>query len=161
CTHAGQNALNVSGLSNSHIRGLTLRNCAFSGVSNTTNTLNFVDNLSVTNVTINGKALPDTNPQPPPGTRLEAESATISQGVVESNHAGFSGTGFVNLDNAVGSYVQWSVNAASAGTATLTIRFANGTTANRPMSLSVNGGSASNVDFPATGAWTTWQSKTV
>ncbi|HCU51432.1 MAG TPA: chemotaxis protein, partial [Micromonosporaceae bacterium] len=32
----------------------------------------------------------------------EAENATISQGVVESNHAGFTGTGFVNYDNVVG-----------------------------------------------------------
>src|SRR6266542_2532851 len=36
--------------------------------------------------------------------RYEAESATISQGVVESNHAGFSGTGFVNYDRVVGGY---------------------------------------------------------
>jgi hypothetical protein len=28
--------------------------------------------------------------------RYESESATISQGEVESNHAGFTGTGFVN-----------------------------------------------------------------
>src|SRR6266542_2112965 len=47
--------------------------------------------------------------------RYEAESATISQGVVESNHAGFSGTGFVNYDNVVGSVVQGSVDASSAG----------------------------------------------
>ena len=47
-------------------------------------------------------------------TRYEAESATISQGVVESNHTGFSGTGFVNGDNVAGGYVQWTVNAATA-----------------------------------------------
>jgi polygalacturonase len=157
CTHAGQNALNVSGLSNSHIRGLTLRDCSFDGVANPTNTLNFVDNLSVTNVTINGKRLPDTNPTP--GTRYEAENATISQGAVESNHAGFSGTGFVNLDNVVGSSVQWSVTGPASS---LTIRFANGTTANRPMDVSVNGTVvAAGRAFPGTGAWTTWQSVTV
>src|SRR6266511_1857288 len=42
--------------------------------------------------------------------RYEAESATISQGVVESNHAGFSGTGFVNYDNVVGSFVRLARN---------------------------------------------------
>ncbi|MFD9943738.1 fibronectin type III domain-containing protein [Nonomuraea sp. NPDC059023] len=86
----------------------------------------------------------------------QAEDAVISQGAVESNHAGFTGTGFVNLDNVVGSYVEWTVNAAAAGPANLEIRYANGTTVNRP--LNVNGATA---DFPGTGAWTTWQTKTV
>jgi len=93
--------------------------------------------------------------------RYEAENATISQGVVESNWPGFSGTGFVNYDNVAGSYVQWTVNAASAGTATLRFRFANGSTANRPMGILVNG--ALVVDefaFQPTGAWTGWQTAT-
>ncbi|MFD1538124.1 glycosyl hydrolase family 28 protein [Nonomuraea guangzhouensis] len=98
-----------------------------------------------------------------PGTDfLEAEDATISQGVVESNHAGFSGTGFVNGDNVVGSYVQWSAPAEQAGNATLTFRYANGTTTNRPMDITVNGVLvADELAFPPTGAWTTWQSVTV
>lgn len=95
-------------------------------------------------------------------TRYEAESATISQGVVESNHTGFSGTGFVNLDNVVGSYVEFSVNAASAGNGTLAIRFANGTTTNRPMDIAVNGSPViAAQSFPGTGAWTTWQTITI
>jgi hypothetical protein len=44
-------------------------------------------------------------------TDCQAENATISQGVVESNHAGFTGTGFVNYDNLAGSYVEWTVDA--------------------------------------------------
>src|SRR5262245_44408130 len=72
-------------------------------------------------------------------TRYEAESATISQGVVESNHLNFSGTGFVNYDNLAGSYVQWTVTAAQAGTARLAVRQANGSTADRPMDVAVNG----------------------
>ncbi|MEV0388450.1 PQQ-dependent sugar dehydrogenase [Nonomuraea sp. NPDC050643] len=93
-------------------------------------------------------------------TDYQAESATISQGVVESNHAGFTGSGFVNYDNLTGSYVEFSVSAATAGAQSLTFRFANGTTAERPMSISVNG-TATAVSFPATGAWTTWQEATV
>src|SRR6266511_3522011 len=42
-------------------------------------------------------------------TRFEAENATISQGIVEANHTGFSGTGFVNYDNVVGSGVAFAV----------------------------------------------------
>jgi glucose/arabinose dehydrogenase len=95
-------------------------------------------------------------------TRHEAESATISQGVVESNHAGFSGTGFVNLDNVAGSHVEFSVNAATAGNGTLAVRFANGTTADRPMDIAVNGSPViAEQAFPGTGAWTTWETVTI
>ncbi|MGV9309756.1 YbhB/YbcL family Raf kinase inhibitor-like protein [Nonomuraea sp. NPDC003727] len=96
-----------------------------------------------------------------PSTELQAENATISQGVVESNHAGFTGTGFVNYDNVVGSHVEFTINAATAGNYEVKFRFANGTTADRPMGVSVNGAAATNVSFPGTGAWTTWVEKTV
>ncbi|WP_433445219.1 CBM35 domain-containing protein [Nonomuraea sp. CA-141351] len=91
----------------------------------------------------------------PAGQRYEAENATISQGAAESNHAGFSGTGFVNGDNVAGSYVEFTVNAAAAGTATLTLRYANGTSTNRPMTIDVNGTTMTR-DFPGTGNWDTW-----
>ncbi|MBB5078558.1 glycosyl hydrolase family 28 protein [Nonomuraea endophytica] len=98
---------------------------------------------------------------PPTGSRYEAEEATIAQGVVESNHAGFTGTGFVNGDNAAGPYVEWTVTAAQAGAATLAFRHANGTAVNRPMAVSVNGGAPVTVNFPGTGAWTTWTNATL
>ena len=110
----------------------------------------------------NDLALVPSDTLPPGATRYEAEDATISQGVVESNWVGFSGTGFVNLDNVAGSSVQWTVNATAAGTATLTFRFANGTTTSRPMDVTVNGGLvADQPAFPGTGAWTTWQTATI
>jgi exo-1,4-beta-D-glucosaminidase len=92
----------------------------------------------------------------------QAEGATISQGVVESNHTGFTGTGFVNYDNVVGSSVEWTVNAAAAGPADVVIRFANGTTVNRPMDVAVNGTVVSGgLGFPSTTNWDTWQTVTV
>jgi glucose/arabinose dehydrogenase/phosphatidylethanolamine-binding protein (PEBP) family uncharacterized protein len=94
-------------------------------------------------------------------TRYEAEGASLSQALVESNHAGFSGTGFVNFDNVAGSSAEFTVTAAQAGPATLTLRYANGTTADRPMDITVNGGlAADDKAFPVTGAWTTWQDVT-
>jgi alpha-L-fucosidase len=96
---------------------------------------------------------------PATGTRLEAEDATISQGVVESNHAGFSGSGFVNGDNVAGSYVEWTIPATADGTATIALRYANGTTANRPATIAVNG-AAQTRDYAGTGAWTTWATDT-
>jgi len=95
-------------------------------------------------------------------TEYEAEDAAISQGVVESNWAGFTGRGFVNYDNLVGSYVEWTVNSATAAASDLTLRFAHGTTQNRAMDISVNGTLVSNdLSFAGTGAWTTWQDKTL
>src|SRR5262249_14815145 len=94
-----------------------------------------------------------------PGQELQAENATISQGVVESNHTGFTGTGFVNYDNVTGSFVEFpNVSAATAGQASLTFRFANGTTTDRPMRITVNGTDiAASQSFPGTGSWDTWQ----
>ncbi|WP_051366963.1 glycosyl hydrolase family 95 catalytic domain-containing protein [Hamadaea tsunoensis] len=94
--------------------------------------------------------------------RHEAENATITQGVVEFNHPGFSGTGFVNGDNAVGASVQWSVTAVAAGPHTLRIRYANGTTVDRPMSISVNGTVlVAAQSFPSTGTWEGWATLTL
>src|SRR6266540_4219512 len=72
-------------------------------------------------------------------TRYEAENCTISSGTVDTNHLNYSGTGFVNGDNAVGNYLQCTVSAASAGTATFGIRYANGSTTSRPADISANG----------------------
>ncbi|WP_428834192.1 PQQ-dependent sugar dehydrogenase [Lentzea roselyniae] len=95
-----------------------------------------------------------------PALEQEAENASISQGVVESNHAGFSGTGFVNYNNVAGSYVEYTITADQGGEHDLTFRYANGTTTDRPVSVTVDGGSAQTVSFPGTGAWTTWQTRT-
>jgi len=111
------------------------------------------------NLSVLSDGLTVTTPSGP--ARYEAENAFISQGLVESNHAGFSGTGFVNYDNVTGSYVEWTVNAPTAGNATIAVGFANGTTTDRPMSFTVNGTGAQTVSFPGTGAWTNWQTRTL
>src|SRR5437764_812641 len=95
-------------------------------------------------------------------TRYEAESATISQGVVATNHPGFTGIGFVDYTNVAGSYVQFPVTIPATGTATLTFRYANGSTASRPMDVAVNGTVvAAAVAFPPTANWDTWQTVSV
>ncbi len=149
----GRSAVSFEGQSSVPIRGVQINNAHFTDMS-ASNVIEFADVAWVAS-SINGVPIGEPQ-QPPTGTRYQAETATISQGVVESNHAGFTGTGFVNLDNIVGSYLEFTVNSPAAGTATLHIRYANGTTTNRPMS--VNG---TTVDFPGTGAWTTWATRTL
>ncbi|WP_238412209.1 PQQ-dependent sugar dehydrogenase [Saccharothrix deserti] len=91
---------------------------------------------------------------------LQSESATISGGVVDSNHAGYTGSGFVNYDNATGGYVEYAVTAAQAGPHALVFRYANGTTIDRPLAVTVDGATAGTVSFPGTGAWSTWRDVT-
>jgi hypothetical protein len=99
-----------------------------------------------------------TPPPPPPLKKYEAENATISQGTVATNHLGFSGTGFVDYTNVTGSYVEWKVTPTFAGTATLSFRFANGTTTSRPMDIKVNGTTVASVlAFGSTTNWDTWK----
>ncbi|GAA3024075.1 carbohydrate-binding protein [Streptosporangium longisporum] len=95
-------------------------------------------------------------------TRYEAEtSPAVCTGTIDSNHAGYSGTGFCNGTNATGAHAQFTVNATTAGTATLAVRFASGTSSSRPAGLTVNGAGAQAVSFEGTGAWSTWVTKTL
>jgi lysophospholipase L1-like esterase len=95
-------------------------------------------------------------------TRYEAEAAPATcNGTIDANHSGFSGTGFCNANNAVGAAAQFTVDAPAAGTATLGVRFANGTTTARPADVIVNGGRATTTSFNGTGAWPTWVTATL
>ncbi|MEV0150213.1 MULTISPECIES: carbohydrate-binding protein [unclassified Nonomuraea] len=95
-------------------------------------------------------------------TRYEAESSpAVCTGTIDSNWSGYSGGGFCNGTNATGAYVQFTANAGAAGTATLGLRFANGTTSARSAGLIVNGSTVQSVSFEATGAWNTWVTKTL
>jgi unsaturated rhamnogalacturonyl hydrolase len=94
--------------------------------------------------------------------RYEAEDAVVHQGVVESNHTGFTGSGFVNYANTAGSHVEFTVESDRAGTTALGLRFANGTSADRPLDITVNGQLvAGGLAFGSTGSWTGWQTRNV
>ncbi|RAS69731.1 pectate lyase [Lentzea atacamensis] len=95
-------------------------------------------------------------------TRYEAEtSPAVCSGTIDANWSGFSGTGFCNGANSTSGYAQFTVNAATSGTATLGIRFANGTTTARPANLVVNGSTVQAPSFEGTGAWSSWMTKTL
>src|SRR5206468_11228072 len=81
---------------------------------------------------------------------------------VDTNHPGFSGTGFVNTPNVTGAFVEWSgVSRTTAGTVVLSFRYANGSTADRPVTVTVDGGASTALDFPPTGSWSTWSTVTL
>jgi endoglucanase len=126
----------------------------------TTRIRSWIAGFAAAGVVVGGLSLSETQAEAAT-TTYEAEAAAITAGVVEANHAGYSGSGFVNPHNTVGSGVRWSVQSV-AGRATLRFRFANGTTGNRPMRITVNGTVVSSaLAFPRTGSWTAWQEATV
>lgn len=77
------------------------------------------------------------------------------EGTIDSNNAGFTGAGFANSTNAAGAGVDWSVNVKTTGTYSFTWRYAAITARNA--NLIVDGNiQTSNINFPATSSWTTW-----
>ncbi|UXI80582.1 carbohydrate-binding protein, partial [Streptomyces vinaceusdrappus] len=112
--------------------------------------------LAGTLVTLSG------NPAQAATERYEAESAPAScTGTIDSDWSGYSGSGFCNGTNATGAHAQFTVNAPAAGTATLRIRYANGTGTARPANILVNGTTATTATFDGTGAWSTWATRTL
>ena len=104
---------------------------------------------------------PTPTPTIPVNGAYQAEDAYIYRGKVDNIHSGYTGTGFVDYINETGSYVEWTVNVASSGTYTLTFRYANGTTTNRPVDIYVNGSRVVNgLAFNYTGAWNSWSTQT-
>ncbi|KFE70297.1 APHP domain protein [Hyalangium minutum] len=93
------------------------------------------------------------------GSKYEGESATLSGGAqINSNHTGYSGTGFVEGYWTQGARTQFNVSVASAGWYDVTLRYGNGFTDSN-LSLYVGGTKQGQVSLPTTGAWTTWANK--
>lgn len=81
----------------------------------------------------------------------------VFNGWIDNKHAGYTGTGFVDTENAAGQYIEWTFEAPEAGTYDLQWRYANGASANRTATVSINGAvQATGVGFPATGDWAAW-----
>jgi hypothetical protein len=95
---------------------------------------------------------------PSTGTTLQAEDATIDGPAVSTAYAGYTGTGFVDYLDSSGDYIEWTHHAPEAGTYTIEVRYANGSSSNdRPLELRVNGSVVnSRLSFPPTGAWANW-----
>jgi hypothetical protein len=81
-------------------------------------------------------------------------------GTVDSNNTGYTGSGFANTSNAAGASINWKINFGTAVTKSFTFRYAS--TDARTANLIINGKTAaSNINFPGTGSWNTWDFVTV
>ncbi|MEL6938468.1 MAG: DUF4347 domain-containing protein [Cyanobacteria bacterium J06598_1] len=107
------------------------------------------------------------NPQPPNNnTLLEAENATLSGGAsTNTNHAGFSGSGFVDGFVQKGAAATFTVSVAESGTYNTTLRYSNGpfgasNNGTKDLSLYVNGIEIKDTQLSSTGTWKAWDTQT-
>ncbi|MFJ2018627.1 carbohydrate-binding protein [Streptomyces nodosus] len=115
-------------------------------------------NVNIDNLTATTPDSDTTTPTDP--TVLEAEAAALSGGaVVEREHSGYTGTGYVGgfTDANKGrASVAFAVQSAHVGAGSVTVRYANGTGVTMSLSLVVNGSRVGQVGLPATGGWDSW-----
>ncbi len=95
---------------------------------------------------------------------LEAEAAALfSRVLIKRNHPGYTGTGFADYPWHFGRNVRihWDVELSTGGQYELKVRYANGKSPNRPLSITVNGESAGTLTFPTTRHWEAWETVTL
>ncbi len=89
----------------------------------------------------------------------ESEFAGVD-GTIGTNHAGYTGAGYTDTDNAAGSGIDWALDFDSSVVKAFTFRYAS--TANQVADLLINGTNvASNILFPSTGSLSNWDYVTV
>jgi hypothetical protein len=96
------------------------------------------------------------------GATCEAENAARGGGVtISTQHAGYTGGGFIDYQNNGTGYVEWTVTVPTAGQYALAFRYGNGGTTDRPMAIAVNGTTViPSLSFPSTTSWTNWTLRT-
>jgi hypothetical protein len=78
---------------------------------------------------------------------------------VDATHSTHSGKGWVDFKNELGSHIEFTFEAQSAGPHALLVRYTHHKPDNRTARLQVNGMVVNpSISFPPTGAWTAWQS---
>jgi poly(3-hydroxybutyrate) depolymerase len=93
-------------------------------------------------------------------TTYQAESAARSGAIVANANGGYTGTGYVDYQNASNDYIEWTVNVLAEGQYTLDFRYAL-ISGSRPLALRINGAVANaSLAFPSTASWTIWKSVT-
>ncbi|WP_342549667.1 discoidin domain-containing protein [Paenibacillus sp. FSL P2-0089] len=90
----------------------------------------------------------------------EAEAAALSGGAqVNTDHAGYSGTGFVDNYLAQGPATTFTVNVPAAGTRNVTLKYANASGSDKTISIYVNGVKQRQTTLPNLANWDTWSTK--
>ncbi len=86
----------------------------------------------------------------------------FTEGVSETVNAGFTQEAYLNLDNKAGVSASWNVSVSAAGVYAVKVRYANGGTADRTVSVHLNQQiSYWTLQGKATGSWTDWTEETL
>lgn len=122
----------------------------WSGDYNGTDVVYTIDSLN-SDVTLNASFMPVDE------DLYEAEYAVMVNSIAESVNTGYSGTGYANLNNETGSYIEVPVYVNEDGQKNLTITYANAGEADRSISVEVNGTEViPSLGFSSTGSWEMW-----
>ncbi|MFJ7995725.1 family 16 glycoside hydrolase [Streptomyces sp. NPDC096310] len=99
-----------------------------------------------------------------PVTSYDAESARLTGGAdIDTEHAGYTGGGFVDGFGTQGATATFEVDAPAKGDYDLALRYANGPNpfaGTKTIGVGVNGGQTRQTSLPSTGAWNRWSTKT-
>ncbi len=99
------------------------------------------------------------------GDICEAETGTLAGGaVVATNHAGYTGSGFVAGFTGPGGSVTQEFSVPTAGTYTVSLRYAAGSggpNQTRSATVSSNGTVQGQIQLPLTADWDTWGNATI
>ncbi|WP_280883288.1 TIM-barrel domain-containing protein [Streptomyces pseudovenezuelae] len=95
------------------------------------------------------------------GALCEAEQTAHSGVGVASDHAGYTGSGFLAGFEGTGNSLSADIDVTASGAYEFDVRYANsvggdGQNATRTLTLSVDGGAERSVSLPATGSWDAW-----
>lgn len=122
-----------------------------------------VDLVQIQKFLLTGKG--DFIKQRVPGSSVYAgiDAESYSNGWIENTNTGFvTEGGYLNLNNAAGENAVWHVASSGEGVHAITVRYANGGTANREVAVTVNGQvGAWTLEGAPTGSWTTWAEETI
>jgi len=91
---------------------------------------------------------------------MEAEKADFKGAEIKQESWGYSGTGYVQ-PGAGDVSISWQVNSPQTGSFKMVIVWANGSGADKPMDLIVNGSAPQKRTFPGSRNWNKWNGQVV
>jgi uncharacterized delta-60 repeat protein len=87
---------------------------------------------------------------------LQAEEARVTGASVSHSNAGYTGTGYVDFNHASGDAIEWDVTLTEEAQYSFDIRYANGGSTERPLSLEIGNVTSYRLPFSPTGSWGKW-----
>lgn len=90
------------------------------------------------------------------GTVMQAEDAELDGVVVDDDHPGYTGTGFVDQFDESGDSITWNLEFERDPVVSFVFRYANATGAPATRTLLIDGVPAAKLRFQSRGAWSDW-----